>query len=433
MWSTGWKAVVLLATVHTLAFFHRTLTILFAEPIRLEFGVSDTLIGLLIGAAFSVSYVVAALPLGHVADHGDRFRLLGILVACWSVLTSLAAAASSFAALLLLRIGTAGAIAGVTPAAGSLLADRYFGPKLARPMGVYTSGIYFGVGSSMLIGGVLASWFDPFASFTLAPLPPLSGWKIIYLLAGLPGLLLAAVLLRQTDAGRSDSRTAPRTPIRPVFAFLFARPANYLRVMLAMTMLVFVATAVGSWLPALLLRKHDWTIDDIGLWSGAITIVAGLLGALGSGFLVEQTSRFSDTAKPQILLLMTAAAISAPIAIALPLVSSPFVCLALYFGRSLLGGIIISIGYAIMLNLAPTPQRARLIAMAGITLNLIGGAMAPVAVALTTDFLFADPQMLPLSMAIVTATGSLAALAILLTGARTLLSPDSRPDSQPLA
>ena len=425
MWSTGWKAVALLATVQTLAFFHRTLATLFAEPIRLEFGVSDTLIGLLIGAAFSISFVVAALPLGHVADHGDRFRLLGMLVACWSVLTSFAAGASSFAALLLLRIGTAGAMAGITPAAGSLLAERYPGPKLAKPMGVYASGIYFGVGSSMLIGGALAAWFNPFASFAFGPLPPLSGWKIIYLLAGLPGILLAAVLFGQVDAGRRQRRAPPPKSLTPVFAFLFARPANYLRVMLALTMLVFVATAVGAWLPAMLLRKHGWTIDDIGLWSGAITIAAGLLGTLGSGFLVEQTSRFTDAAKPQIVLLIAAAAISAPLAIALPLVSSPFVCLALFFCRSLLGGIIISVGYAILLNLAPTRQRARLTAVAGISHNLIGGALAPIAVALTTDFLFADPQKLPLSLAIVTTGGSLAALTILLTGARALLSPDS--------
>ena len=433
MWSTGWKAVVLLATVQTFAFFHRTLATLFAEPIRIEFGVSDTLIGLMIGAAFSVSYVIAALPLGHLADHTDRFRLLGVLVAFWSVLTSLAAAASSFAALLLLRIGTAGAISGITPSAGSILAERYPGRKLAKPMGVYASGIYFGVGSSMLIGGALAAFFDPFASFALGPFPALSGWKVIFLLSGLPGLLLAAVLLRQTDAGRGASRTAPRKPLKPVFAFLFARPANYLRVMLAMTMLVFVATAVGAWLPAMLLRKHGWTIDDIGLWSGAITIAAGLLGTLGSGYLVEQIGRLTGAAKPQVVLLMAAATVSAPLAIALPLASSPFACLALFFFRSLLGGIVVSVGYAILLNLAPTPQRARLAAVAGITLNLIGGALAPVAVALATDFLFADPGKLPLSLAIVNACGSAAALAILLTGARALLSPDSRPASQPFA
>ncbi|WP_161981524.1 MFS transporter [Aurantiacibacter suaedae] len=413
--------------MHTLAFFHRTLATLLAEPIRIEFGLGDTLIGLLIGAAFSISYVIAALPLGHLADHGDRFRLLGILVACWSVLTSLAAAASTFAMLLLLRIVSAGAMSGITPAAGSLLAERYPGRKLAKPMGVYASGIYFGVGGSMLIGGALAAWVDPFASFALGPLPALSGWKIIYLFAGLPGLVVAAVLLSQADHIRSARRPQPYQPLKPVFAFLFARPTNYLRVMLAMTMLVFVATAVGSWLPAMLLRKHGWAIDEIGLWTGAITIAAGLLGTLGSGFVVDQISRLTRTAKPQVVLLMATAVLSAPVAVALPLVSSPFICLALFFARALLGGIIVSVGYAILLNLAPTPQRARLMAVAGITLNLIGGALAPVAVALVTDFVFADPFKLPLSMALVTACGSLAALIILLPGARTLLSPDSPP------
>ena len=427
MWSAGWKAVALLATVQTLAFFHRTLATLLAEPIRLEFGVSDTLIGLFIGAAFSISFVIAALPLGHLADHEDRFRLLGIFVATWSVLTSLAAAAINFAALLLLRIGSAAAMSGVTPAAGSLIAEHYAGPKLAKPMGIYASGIYFGVGSSMLIGGALAALFDPFGHFAIGPLPPLSGWKIIYLLAGLPGIIVASMLFGQTDVSRRETRNSPRRPLKPVFNFLLARPSNYLRVMLALTMLVFVATAVGAWLPALLLRKHGWAIEDIGFWAGAITIAAGLLGTLGSGYLVEFIERFMRTGNPQMLLLILAAAVSAPLAIALPLVSSPYACLALFFCRSLLGGIIVSLGYAIMLNLAPEDQRARLTAMAGITVNLVGGALAPVAVALTTDFGFADPSRLADSLAIVTALGSIAAIAILLTGVRSLFSPHSLP------
>lgn len=420
---TGWKIVALLATVQTLAFFHRSLVTLFAEPIRLEYGVSDTMIGLLIGAAFSVSYVIAALPLGHLSDHGDRFRLLTVYVAAWSVLTSLAAAASNFAILLLLRTGTACAMSGVTPAAGPLLADRYTGARLAKPMGIYTSGIYFGVGASMLIGGALAAWFDPFTTYAFGPLPTLSGWKIIFLLAGLPGLALAGLLASQSDPHRS-AKPADRPGAQgPVFGFLLMRPSNYLRIMMALTMLVFVATAVGAWLPSLLLRKYGWAIEDIGLWTGGAVIAAGLTGTLGSGHLAQYVGRFTGAKKSQVLLLIAAAALSAPLAIALPLVSSAYACLALFFCRAMLGGIIISLGYSILLNLAPSDRRARLIALAGISLNLIGGALAPMAVALATDLLFADPQKLPLSLAIVNTVGSIAALVILLTGLKSLLSP----------
>ncbi|MEL1249293.1 MFS transporter [Aurantiacibacter gilvus] len=422
MRSTGWKTVALLATVQTMAFFHRSLTTLFAEPIRIEYSVSDTMIGVLIGAAFSLSYFGAAYPLGHLSDHGDRFRLLGIFVAAWSLLTSLAAAASSFALLLALRIGTAAAMSGVTPAAGSLLADRFPGARLARPMGVFASGIYFGVGASMLVGGGLAVVFDPFSTYAIGPLPVLSGWKIIYLIVGLPGFILAALVLRKSDPVRSAQRDRQRLPLKPILDFLLSRPSNYLRVMLAITSLVFVATAIGSWLPSLFLRKHGWTIEDIGLWSGVIVIAAGLLGALGSGFLVDRLGRLASVRKPQVLLLIIAAIVSAPLAIALPLVASPHACLALFFCRSLLGGIIVSVGYSILLNLAPDRQRARLVAVAGIAFNLIGGALAPIAVAMTTDLIFADPQQLPLSLAIVTATGSAAALIVLLTGLTPLMS-----------
>ncbi|MFB0613616.1 MFS transporter [Aurantiacibacter poecillastricola] len=432
MRSTGWKVVAILAATQTLAFFHRSLATLLAEPIRLEYGVSDTMIGVLIGAAFSISFVIAAFPLGHLSDHRHRFRLLGIYVTIWSILTSLAAAASSFALLLLLRAGSASAMSGVTPAAGSLLADRYSGARLAKPMGIYSSGIYFGVGFSLLVGGGLAAWFDPFALVHTGILPPLAGWKVIYLLSGLPGLLLAAILVTRPDPQRSAAPASPAERSGPILAFLTERPRNYLRVLLALTMLVLVATAVGAWLPSLFVGKHGWAIEDIGLWSGAIVISAGLLGTLGSGFLVQAAQRITGMPRPQAPVLILAATISAPLAVALPLVSSPYACLALFFCRSFLGGIIIALGYSILLSLAPSEQRGRLTAITGISLNLIGGALAPIAVAVITDLIFADPQDLPLSLAIVNAFGSIAAAIILLTGARTLLScADTESDAAP--
>ena len=75
--------------VNFLNFFDRALPGVVLEPIRKEFGLSDTMLGLL-GTAFILIYAVAGIPLGRLSDRFQRTRLLSVGVAAWSVFTGAA-------------------------------------------------------------------------------------------------------------------------------------------------------------------------------------------------------------------------------------------------------------------------------------------------------------------------------------------------------
>jgi len=66
--------------VYAIHALDRTVINVLIEPIRVEFGVSDSALGFLTGAAHSIPFAFAALPIGALIDRVRRDRLLAGLV-----------------------------------------------------------------------------------------------------------------------------------------------------------------------------------------------------------------------------------------------------------------------------------------------------------------------------------------------------------------
>src|SRR5438874_2021404 len=82
--SAGWRstrALLVLFAINILNFYDRNAPGALTEPIRKEFGLSDTQVGFL-ATAFTLLYAIVGVPLGKLADIGSRKRILagGVLV-----------------------------------------------------------------------------------------------------------------------------------------------------------------------------------------------------------------------------------------------------------------------------------------------------------------------------------------------------------------
>ncbi|OYT91728.1 MAG: MFS transporter, partial [Pseudomonas sp. PGPPP3] len=110
--------------VNFLNFFDRVLPAVVLEPLRKEFMLSDTMLGLL-GTAFVLVYAVAGIPLGRLADKTKRTRLLSVGVFVWSLFTAAGGAVSNFTTMFLLRLGVGIGEAACAPAANSMIGDLY--------------------------------------------------------------------------------------------------------------------------------------------------------------------------------------------------------------------------------------------------------------------------------------------------------------------
>src|SRR5882757_9043961 len=120
-----------LTVVYALNFLDRTIFNVLIEPIKKEFSLSDTTMGLLAGFGFVLFYSLLGIPIARVADRLNRRNIVAIAFAFWSAMTFLCGMAQSVATLALARIGVGIGESAGTPASQSIVADLF--DKNERP------------------------------------------------------------------------------------------------------------------------------------------------------------------------------------------------------------------------------------------------------------------------------------------------------------
>ncbi len=101
--SAALPALLMVSAVNLLNYFDRSIFNLLLEPIRKEFSLSNTELGLLAGA-FALLFATMSLPLAWASDRLRRLTVLGISLALWSVATAACGGARGFVQLFIARI-----------------------------------------------------------------------------------------------------------------------------------------------------------------------------------------------------------------------------------------------------------------------------------------------------------------------------------------
>lgn len=152
-----------LMVAYTLSYVDRQILSMLVEPIKRDLQVSDTQIGLLQGFAFAVFYTLVGIPMGRLADRGERRRIIAWGIFFWSLATALCGLAKTYGQLFVARIGVGAGEAALGPAAYSMIADSF--PPERRGRTSAQSDVYLGIGLAAIIGGAVVG--------TLAARPPL--------------------------------------------------------------------------------------------------------------------------------------------------------------------------------------------------------------------------------------------------------------------
>jgi MFS family permease len=261
----------LLFGINLINFFDRQIFAAVTEPLRREWVLTDTQLGWLV-TAFTLLYALVGLPMGRLADAWKRNRLLTAGLALWSGLTFLSGWSRGFWTLFGARLGVGIGEAACAPAASSLIGDLYRPAERARAMSVFMLGLPVGVALSYVVGGAVAQHW---------------GWRTVFYIAGIPGLLLAGVsmFLVEPLRGRSEAISAgaghrPGSPIRLILSI------PTMRWIIASGLLHnFIMYALTFFLPSYLVRHHQATLQTAGLVSALVIGTVGAVGMLVGGWL----------------------------------------------------------------------------------------------------------------------------------------------------
>lgn len=221
-----WYVLGLFTIVYAFNFIDRQIVTILAPYLKADLGLTDAQIGLLFGTAFALFYALFGLPLARLADGWHRVRTLSLGLSFWSAMTAFSGTAANFGQLALARVGVGVGEASASPSAFSILQDYFPKAQRATALAIYSSGIYLGAGASLMIGGHIVALWDRLYPAGTAPFN-LAGWQAAYLAVGLPGLLLALLVVttvREPVRGAIDGNPQPGSPhpFRAAFAELGA-------------------------------------------------------------------------------------------------------------------------------------------------------------------------------------------------------------------
>ena len=403
-----WYVLAALTLTSLLSIADRLVLSILLEDIKAEFALSDSQLGLLTGVAFSLLYVTFGFPFARLADRATRRTMVAGALAAWSVMTMLCGAATGFWSLFVARMGVGVGEAGSGPAGQSLLADYFRREQLARAMGFLTLGATIGTVTGLIAGGVLADRF---------------GWRMAFVLLGLPGVLHALLIfltVREPRRGRYAPAGADPPRQRPLGETLarLLRNKVFLGVVAGFAVQIMIGYALAIWMAPIMSRNFGVSTGTVGLLLGLAFLAGGIPGPIAGGYLTDRLVARDERWRAWLPGLLGVACL---VPLALALVASN---LGLFLGLFALGYGIFVATQAPILSLLQisldASERAFGVAFALFFNNLIGQAVSAAAIGGMSDALRPSLGAASLNLAVflVCAVSGLAALAIFAWTAR---------------
>ena len=267
-------ALGVLFAINLLNFYDRQVLGPLVEPIRKEFHLTDTQLGVL-GTIFTLLYAVVGVPFGRLADSWSRQKLMALGMVVWSALTAASGLAASFAMLVVTRLGVGVGEAVCAPVGTSWIGDLFPVSRRSRALAFFMLAVPLGTGLSYMVSGPVAQAF---------------GWRAALWLAAAPVIVLTPALfvLREPQRGAAEGHlsaghhVAARSVLRiPTLWWIIASGV----------MINFNLYALGTFLPAFLIRVHGLSVARSGLWLGVGHTLAGLFAASMGGVMGDWAIR----------------------------------------------------------------------------------------------------------------------------------------------
>jgi MFS family permease len=395
--AVGYRRYLLgvLLSIYGFNFVDRCAFALVLQDVKADLHLTDTQLGVLTGIAFALFYAVMGIPIARWADKGNRKLIISITTATWGLLVSACGLATTFMQLMMLRVGVAIGEAGCLPPAHSLIADHFTREERPRAVGVYM----LGLSASAIVGFFIAGW-----------LSQLYGWRIMFVLLGLPGPVLAVIAwftLREPRQGADGARGPAISRVPTIAGEQTTKPdceslartdgtllqvamtlwsnKTFRHLLLYFSLASLFDFAVVQWRPAFLMRSYGMQTGELGTWLAALYGLGGICGTYLGGYWASGRAAGNERLQLQVVAvtIVLYGAISA----------SVYLSPNRYWALGLMGVSSIAVAstyaplYATVQTLLPEHMRATAVASIALFSNLIGMGLGPLMTGAMSDAL----------------------------------------------
>lgn len=273
--------LLLLTLLYADTFIGRQVMSVMIVPIKLEFGVSDSAMGLVSGLAFAAVFALFGVSAGQLADRVSRTKLLAASALLWGGTTLLCGFATGFIVLIIARMLVAIAEAPISASSLSIISDLYPIERRAFAISCFVSAPTFAAIIAMSVGAWLVEHY---------------GWRTTFMLVALPSAIVATAFLfvREPARGVYDPpapTTATPLPLKATLKSLWQNK-TFVLLIFSTAIASMGANAYGMWNATFLVRSHGLELQDAGILAGFVGGGSAALGLLASGWMTDYLIRF---------------------------------------------------------------------------------------------------------------------------------------------
>lgn len=370
----AWYVAIVMMLTYAVQHIDRQIMGVVLEPVKKEFGLADTQLGLISGLAFGAAYSLTVIPMGMLVDRFNRRNILAAALAVWSAMTALGSLATSYGQLAVARVLVGAAESGGSPSAIGLVSDYFPREKRSSATGIFFFGQGIGILAGFGLGGYVVATY---------------GWRTTLLIAGLPGLLLTLLILATIKEPKRTEYEQPQS-LRAILVDLGASVATVWRRRSLFWLIVgtlfgsSMVAAIMIWIVSFLVRTHGVDVRTAGLAVGVAMGLSGAFGAATGGFAADWFGKQRPANVPLQLGLTQALAI---LLFAAAFLTGSYVVavvagsLGLMLSHMRDGPV-----YAWCANLAGSRRRGKILALAFLLNNLVGYGLGPALAGRLSDF-----------------------------------------------
>lgn len=348
----------------------RSLPTLLVEPLRHAFRLSDAQLGLAVGFAYGAAYGVAGLIVGPLLDRFNRVRMLSGMVLVWSGLTAVCGMVTTFPMLLAARLGVGAAEAGGAPASYAIISGIFPAHRRATAIGLLKVGSPLGVLAASVIAATIAVRYD---------------WRMAFLVAGIPGLLLAILVLIVIPGGRTrpQANSIKAYSFRSAMAFMAKSPGmGWL--MAGVIVFMFSAAGTGAFQMSLFQRVHGVSLKDMSWFFGAAQGF-GSVGPIAAALICDRLTRRDVRLTLHLFSGICLACLT--VGVVMALADNRAVALGALMAWHLISAGMSASAFATVITLTPPHMRGTVTGYLSAAMYLLGIGPAPFITGLISDLL----------------------------------------------
>jgi len=394
---SSWSSVAVLILIFTVASLDRHITSFMVGPLRAEFGLTDFQFSLIHGLGFAVAYAVFVIPIGVLVDRSARRRIIYIGMTVWSSATLLFGFARTFPQLFAARMVVGAGEASLNPAAYSMISDSFPKRHLTFALVVYVCGAATGNAVASTIIGTVITATQGIETIAVPLLGQLKPWRVIFIGAGLAGILLAFLIFLVPEPIRRDRMSAAKLPLSAVWRFLKSRAPFFRCHFLGFGLIHFIAYAMVAWVPSYMMRKFHWTAKDVGFMF-AFEALVSVPFTMTIGWFIDR--HFHKGNKDiHLLVYSIMILVCAVLTVIATTTSHPWVA-ATFFVLGIPMMAYSGTASAALQLVSPNEFRGQITALFLFVVIVFGQSVGPSVPAAFTDFLFKDDLKVGWSMAL---------------------------------